>query len=42
MDLIYIVLTNKASPDLARRLFDKLKERLATWDEVLDSPDLLP
>ena len=41
-DLIYTVLTNKASPGVARRLFEQVKERFATWDEVLESPDTLP
>lgn len=41
-DLVYIILTNKASPAVANCLFDKVKQQFPTWNEVLESPDLLP
>ena len=41
-DLVYIILSNKASPAIARSLFDRVKQRFSTWDEVLESPDSLP
>lgn len=34
-DLIYIVLSNKTSLEVACRVFNNLKERFPTWDDIL-------
>jgi endonuclease III len=36
-DLIYIILSNKTSPDVAQRTFARLKQRFPAWDDVLAS-----
>ena len=37
-DLIYIVLSNKTTPNTARETFRKLKRRFSTWDAMVDGP----
>ncbi len=36
-DLIYIILSNKTSPQIARQTFVRLKQRFSTWDDALTS-----
>jgi len=35
-DLVYIVLSNKTGPEVARQAFRELKHRFASWDRLLD------
>ena len=37
-DLIYIILSNKASMLVARKLFGAIKDQFHQWDAVLESP----
>lgn len=37
-DLIYIVLSNKTSPAMARKTYIRLKKRFMLWDDVLVAP----
>jgi endonuclease III len=37
-DLVYVFLSNKTTPETARRIYQKLKERFPRWDRVLASP----
>lgn len=36
-DLVYIVLSNKTSPETAKKTFRKLKRRFPNWDEMIDA-----
>lgn len=37
-DLIYIIVSNKTSPEMAQRTYARIKREFATWDDVLGSP----
>ena len=37
-DLIFIILTNRASPATAQRVFEAMKHRFGSWDELLKAP----
>lgn len=37
-DLVYIIISNKTTPWMARMTFRRLKDRFHTWDDVLASP----
>lgn len=37
-DLIFIILSNKTSPEVAQRTFAQLKQRFAEWDGVIVAP----
>jgi len=36
-DLVYIILSNKTSADMARHVYRRLRQRFRTWDAVLSS-----
>ena len=36
--LVYAMLSNRSSPEIALRVYQALKARFATWDEFLHSP----
>jgi endonuclease III len=36
-DLVFVALSNKSSPKMARRIYTELKKKFETWDEVLRS-----
>jgi endonuclease III len=36
-DLVYIVLSNKTGPDIARKVFRELKREFFTWEELADA-----
>jgi endonuclease III len=36
-DLIYVILSNRTAPGVARRIYEDLKGRFDTWDELLTS-----
>jgi endonuclease III len=38
-DLVYIVLSNKTSPEMARQVYARLKREFPTWDEALVAPE---
>jgi endonuclease III len=41
-DLVYIILSNKTAPAMARRVYAELKGRFSSWDEVLNAkPSIL-
>lgn len=40
-DLIYVIVSNRTAPFVAKRTFRKLKETYGTWDRVLLSPAAL-
>jgi len=37
-DLIFIILSNKTSPNSARGTYQRLKQRFRTWNDVLSAP----
>jgi endonuclease III len=37
-DLVYIVISNKTSPTIARAVYRELKARFSSWDDLLVSP----
>lgn len=37
-DLVFIIVSNKTSPDTARRVYASIRRRFPRWDDVLASP----
>jgi endonuclease-3 len=37
-DLVYIVLSNKTSPQVARKIYQQLKDTYPNWQQLLDAP----
>lgn len=37
-DLVYIIISNKTSPEMAQRTYARVKHEFVSWDEVLGSP----
>jgi len=37
-DLIYVIVSNRTSPDSAQHTFSKVKESFASWDEIIRRP----
>jgi endonuclease-3 len=37
-DLVFIIISNKTSPQTARRIYRQVKERYASWNYVVDTP----
>src|SRR5208337_1492026 len=37
-DLIFVILSNKTSPDVGARIYATLKQRFTSWEQVLRSP----
>lgn len=37
-DLVFVILSNKTSADVARRVYRSVKQRFSTWEDVLESP----
>lgn len=37
-DLVFIILSNKTSPEMARRVYASIRRRFPRWDDVLTSP----
>ena len=37
-DLVYIVLSNKTTPSMARQVYSRIQERFKTWEKILTTP----
>ena len=37
-DLVYVITSNKTSPETAQSVYSQIKSKFQTWDKVLDAP----